>query len=157
MLFPTKTAVIIKGLSGSGKSSFAQAIAAEHAQAGCSVAIHETDNFFIQDGVYTFDPSKIREFHAQNLANFTDSIISGVHLVICPNTNNQLWEFVGYLDVAIEHGYATVVYDLFDAGLTEHELCERNKHGFPLEKYKLAKQHYERGISNLDPRHWSDR
>jgi len=157
MLFPTKTALIIKGLSGSGKSSYAQEIAAEHAQAGCSVAIHETDKFFVKDGVYAFDPSKAREFHAQNLLNFTDSIASGVHLVICPNTNTQLWEFAGYLDVAIKHGYATVVYDLFDAGLTEQELFDRNTHGFPLDKYKMVKEHYERGMSNLDPRHWSER
>jgi len=157
MLFPTKTAVITKGLSGSGKSSFAQAIAAEHAQSGCSIAIHETDKFFMNNGVYTFDGSKSRDFHAQNLLDFTNSIMNGIHLVICSNTNSQLWEFAGYLDVAIKYGYATVVYDLFDAGLTEQELCNRNKHDFPLDKYKIVKEHYERGMSNLDPRHFSQR
>jgi len=157
MLFPTKTVIIIKGLSGSGKSSFAQGIAAEHHNAGHSVSIHETDKYFIQNGVYTFDPSKIRENHEKNLSAFTDSIMNGVYLVINSNTNTQLWEYVNYMNLALEHGYATVVYDLFDAGLSDEELFNRNTHDFPLEKYQAVKQNYERGMSNLDPRPFWER
>ena len=157
MLFNTKTAVITRGLSGSGKSTFAKTIANEHYDAGYSVAIHETDRFFYEDGVYTFNPDKLREYHANNFSDFTGSIKAGIHLVINSNTNSQLWEYVNYVNVAVENGYAILVYDIYDGGATEEQLFERNLHGFPLEKYKVMKEHYERGFSNLDPRPFWER
>ena len=152
MVFPVKTCVIIRGLSGSGKSTLARQIVNNHKDYTCS--IHETDSFFYdEDGKYKVDTSKFREFHKKNFENFSESIENNTWVVINSNTNTQLWEFNNYLDKALEHGYATMIIDLYDAGMTNDELHKRQVHDFPIEKYEVARHYYERSYANLDPRH----
>lgn len=158
MLFQTKTAVFFRGLSGAGKSTAARMLQKIAIDNGQTVAVHETDSYFYdENGVYTIDFSKMGEYHEANLQAFKHSIENGVHLVINSNTNTQYWEFVRYLQVSIEAGYSTVVYDLYDSGLTDQQLFERSQHGFPLEKYKSVRAFYEREYTGLDPRPFYER
>jgi adenylate kinase family enzyme len=50
----------MRGIPGSGKSTTAKKLAGETGK------IHSTDNYFMVDGEYKFDPSKIREYHEAN-------------------------------------------------------------------------------------------
>jgi adenylate kinase family enzyme len=50
-----KNLILLRGLPGSGKSTFAKQICNQHIEA---------DMFFIQDGEYKFDASKLKEAHA---------------------------------------------------------------------------------------------
>jgi predicted kinase len=151
MVFSTKTCVIIRGLSGSGKSHLAKQIVNNHKDYTCS--IHETDSFFYdEDGNYKIDFGKMTEYHNKNFELFSKSILSGTHIVINSNTNTQLWEFNDYVELAVQNGYSIMIFDLYDAGLTNQELFERNSHDFPLDKYDVVRSHYERNYSNLDSR-----
>jgi len=52
-----KTLIIMRGLPGSGKSTKAKLFAGEKG------LIYSTDDFFIIDGKYIYDPTKIVEYH----------------------------------------------------------------------------------------------
>jgi|13_taG_2_1085334.scaffolds.fasta_scaffold06787_3 NEDD4-binding protein 2 len=153
MVFSVKTCVIIRGLSGSGKSTLAKQITNSHKDYTC--AIHETDSLlYDKDGNYNIDIDikKMGEYHQKNFELFSKSIINGTHIVINSNTNTQLWEFNHYVELAVQNGYSIMIFDLYDAGLTNQELFDRNSHNFPLDKYEIVRSHYERNYSNLDSR-----
>ena len=153
MVFSVKTCVIIRGLSGSGKSTLAKQITNSHKDYTC--VIHETDSLlYDKDGNYNIDIDirKMGEYHQKNFELFSKSIINGTHIVINSNTNTQLWEFNHYVEIAVQNGYSIMIFDLYDAGLTNQELFDRNSHNFPLDKYENVRSHYERNYSNLDSR-----
>ena len=148
-LYGNKTAVIIRGFSGSGKSTVAQTIAEEAAFNDCSVAIHETDNFFMTQNGYIFDGSMLGCYHSKNLESFCNSVDSGIHLIINSNTNVEYWEFSQYIKYASKNGYNIQIIDLYDNGLSDSALHERNLHGFPKDKYQLCRDRYERTYDNV--------
>jgi len=151
MIFPIKTCVIIRGLSGSGKSTLARELVSSHMDFTSSV--HETDSYFYDtDGNYKIDFSKMADNHQNNFESFCQSISDGIHLVIQSNTNTQLWEFNHYVNFAIENGYAISIIDLYDGGLNNQELHARQVHDFPIDKYDIVREHYERSYANLDAR-----
>ena len=150
-------AFFIKGLSGSGKPTLAQQLVETEYAIDTSetvkCAIHETDSFFVgEDGSYNFDPSRLGEYHAKNLEAFKESIDNAVQVVINSNTNTQYWEFAQYLDYAVQAGYVTIIIDLHDGGCTNAQLDKRNKHGFPLDKFDIVREHYERAYDGADAR-----
>ena len=50
-----KNLYLVRGVPGAGKSTFAKNLGCTH---------FETDEFFMVDGEYKFDPSKLKEAHA---------------------------------------------------------------------------------------------
>lgn len=97
---PARVVYIMRGLPGSGKSTRAAQIAAEaRAAAGASssssvqpVAIHSTDNYFIDpvSGVYVFNVEMLSVNHQKNLDAFCASLAADVGTVIVDNTNIQV-------------------------------------------------------------------
>ena len=151
VMFSNQTAVIIRGLSGAGKSTLAQQIAGSSAYNGCSVSIHETDTFFVDDnGSYNFDPSKLGDYHAENLRLFKQSIDNGTHIVINSNTNTMHWEYAEYVKYAVSKGYNVQIIDLFDNGNNNDNLHERQQHDFPYEKYDMCRDRYEREYGSIN-------
>ncbi len=65
--------------------------------------VFSTDSFFMVDGEYQFDPSKLGEYHALNLAKATRYMESfgpnSDALCIIDNTNTQSWEYEKYEEV----------------------------------------------------------
>jgi pantothenate kinase-related protein Tda10 len=53
----------MRGVPGSGKSYLASLLRESYMKKGYSCSIYSTDNFFMKDGVYSFDPSKLGEYH----------------------------------------------------------------------------------------------
>tara|TARA_B100000579_G_scaffold437987_1_gene470547 strand:+ start:807 stop:1283 length:477 start_codon:yes stop_codon:yes gene_type:complete len=150
-LYANKTVIITRGLSGSGKSTIAQTIAGSASYNNCSVAIHETDQYFMVDGEYKFDPSLIRVNHSKNFEAFCNSIDDGVHIVINSNTNTRHWEYMNYVEYASKNGYNVQIIDLYDNGFTTEELHKRQLHDFPIEKYELVRDGYERTFTSEIP------
>jgi predicted kinase len=124
---------LIRGLPSSGKSTLAEKLAG-----GNTV---EADDFFMDDGVYKFDPKLLPQAHAY-CQDTTDKLLSmGLDTAVA-NTFTQRWEMQVYLEMAVKHGVSITVIDLFDGGLTDEELHARNKHGVPLEAFAKMRERY---------------
>jgi predicted kinase len=105
--------VIMRGVSGSGKSTVARSIAKERGG-----VVLSTDDYFERDGRYEFDPKMLPRYHAMNQARAEAAMARGVSPVIIDNTNTQAWEMKPYVEAAMKHGY-------------EVEMLEPGSPGFP--------------------------
>ena len=93
-------AIIMRGISGSGKSTEANRIAQELSDQGKSAVIVSADDYFIDDdGEYKFDSRYLDKAHGMCMAQFM-AMITEVDAVIVDNTNTQLWEISPYILVA---------------------------------------------------------
>lgn len=95
--------VILRGLSGSGKSTYAKALAPS--QHICSA----DDYFMDSSGNYLFDGALLPLAHS-----WVEGIVEGlmrckVPRIVVDNTNTRLWEFSIYLKMAEHHGYNIVI------------------------------------------------
>ncbi len=91
--------VILRGLPGSGKSTFAQRLAAEHG------FVHlEADDHFYVNSVYRFDPARVADAHALVVRDALAHLQAGRRIVVA-NTHVRLWEMaaiVGACQIAIK-------------------------------------------------------
>ncbi len=97
---------IMRGVSGSGKSTKARELA------GTTGMIHSTDDYFMKDGVYKFDPRLLGRNHMRNFSAFKDSLNRNVLIVICDNTNSRHWEYKKYEEEAKNHGYEVEIVQM---------------------------------------------
>jgi len=122
-------AVINRGISGSGKSTFNRILKAVAEEAGFTVACHSTDEYFMVDGEYKFEQKKLGYFHGLNKGAFTKSLMDGVDIVICDNTNLRQREYNPYVKAARDNGSAVVAVVFYPDDYDKH--VERNAHGVP--------------------------
>jgi len=129
------TVYIMRGMPGSGKSSLARDLAGDVGH------IHSTDELSQVNGKYVFQPSKLGELHKQNYDNFVVSLENQVEIVICDNTNMQIWEFKKYVDIAKQFNYRVVIVTMpfIDINLA----VERNTHDVPEISIKKMVQIWE--------------
>jgi predicted kinase len=106
---------LIRGLPGSGKSCLAENLLAEELrleQGGEDVEptdrVIEADQFFTKDGVYAFDPERLKEAHADCLKRAIQLMAGGKALAVS-NTFSQGWEMEPYLHEAERYDYEVVV------------------------------------------------
>lgn len=122
-------AVINRGVVGSGKSTFALELQKEAAKQKLTCNIHNTDEYFMVDGEYKFDVSKLGQYHGKNLQAFTDSMKLGVNIVVCDNTNTTPKEYLKYVNEATKAGY-TVISVVFIPDVADVHFT-RNSHNVP--------------------------
>ena len=136
-----KICYILRGLVGTGKSMLANAL-------GNEGSIFSTDDLFMVDGEYQFDPSKLGEYHAENLrlaTAFMERFAPYTNNVNCviDNTNTQAWEYEKYEEVAKKNGFMvqviTVDWNAQDIPL----YAERNSHGVPIEAIQRMADRWE--------------
>lgn len=90
--------ILVRGISGSGKSTFAALIAPE-----CNVA---ADDYFIgADGAYNFDASKLPEAHRWCLGMVSSAMDARTAVIAVANTFTQEWEMAPYIQAAEAYGY----------------------------------------------------
>jgi len=111
-----KILYIVRGLPGSGKSTFAKSIAPVN---------FEADMFFMNDGEYKFDFSKIKEAHQWCQESTQDAMVSGSPKVAVSNTFTQEWEMKPYYEMAEKYGY--MVFSV----IVENRHGGKNVHGVP--------------------------
>lgn len=128
-----KILFIVRGLPGSGKSTFAKTLGGTH---------FETDNFFMVDGEYKFDVTKLKAAHewCQNSVN-TAMILNITtdlnNTIVVSNTFTQEWEMKPYFDMAETYGYR--VFSL----IVENRHGGVNQHGVPEDKLEIMKNRFE--------------
>ena len=89
--------ILVRGLPGSGKSTIAQKLAQ-------GVGIHlETDMYFIEDGEYRFDASKLNVAHAWCQATAFTWLAEGARVVVS-NTFTTVKELRPYFELGKEFG-----------------------------------------------------
>lgn len=124
---------IMRGLPGSGKSSWVRAKCPE-------AVVCSADHFFEGGKGYQFDTSLLGMAHADCLRKALDAFHRKEEQVVIDNTNSRRWEFLNYARIAKLVGYEVVVAELVvEAGWLhrsqrsrDHRLAERNIHGVPL-------------------------
>jgi adenylate kinase family enzyme len=133
-----KELILLRGLPGSGKSTSAKLLGA----GATGVAHFETDMYFMKDGKYEFDASKLREAHqwCQNevghamllnhTSNYNDTIIVS-------NTFTQEWEMQAYFDLADRWDYRVTTL------IVENRHGGENVHGVPADKLEQMKNRFE--------------
>ena len=95
------------------------------------------------NGEYQFDPSKLGEYHARNLAQADDYMKKWRTLddIICiiDNTNTQHWEYEKYIQSAQNNGFMVQVISIDWDAMDIPLYAERNSHGVPIEAiYRMA-------------------
>lgn len=96
-----KQLYLIRGLPGAGKSTLAATIADAH---GICEWL-EADDYFLKDGEYVFDATKLHQAHKLCLQNTEDAMAEGWGVVVS-NTFTTEKEMKPYLALAEEYGYA---------------------------------------------------
>ena len=101
-----KTAYVIRGAPGYGKSTFAAMLADNLSGA----YVCEADDYFIRpDGTYDFNFKLLKNAHEFCFKNVCKLLNSGC-VPIISNTNTRISEFQKYIDAAKEAGYEVVVF-----------------------------------------------
>jgi len=122
-----KNLILLRGLPGSGKSTFAKRICNQHVEA---------DMFFMEDGDYKFDATKLKQAHewCQNKAE--ELMKDGYNLVVS-NTFTQEWEMEAYYKLAEKYGYQV------NSLIVENRHGGVNEHGVPAEALERMKNRFE--------------
>ena len=139
----TKICYILRGLPGTGKSMLAQALKDGAEKLKGYSAIFSTDDFFMVDGEYQFDPTRLGEYHGNNLdeATFFMERCSPVPVARCiiDNTNTQHWEYEKYIESAQNNGFMVQIISIEWLSSCIPLYAERNSHGVPIEAiYRMA-------------------
>jgi predicted kinase len=117
--------ILMRGVSGSGKSTTARKIAQDRGG-----VVLSTDDYFERNGRYEFDPKMLPEYHALNQRRAEESMVAGVSPIIIDNTNTQAWEMKPYVEAAMRHGYEVEVVEPGSPGFPEvdfDEIMKRQK------------------------------
>lgn len=109
--FGNKVCFIMRGVSGSGKSTFCKDLQLKYK----FCEIFSTDSLFETDHGYNFDITKLNEYHNQTFNNFSKS---SSQLICVDNTNLLFNDFNRYIKLAKEHCYITIIlnYPLQNVG-----------------------------------------
>lgn len=136
--------ILMRGCPGSGKSFLANKLRQEYISNGISCSIYSTDNFFIKNGVYIFDPTKIGVYHRRNIKHVSEAMHDKLDVIIVDNTNTVWKELKKYCALALAHDYDVEFVEpetswKFDI----EELVNRNTHGVPRESIQRMLDRYE--------------
>jgi predicted kinase len=123
-----KELLLLRGCSGSGKSTLAKSLGGVH---------YEADMFFVEDGEYRFDGSKLKLAHNWCMIQTQKSMVDDVSRIVVSNTFTQEWEMKTYYELAENHGYR--VYSL----IVENRHGGVNEHGVPKDKLEQMKNRFE--------------
>lgn len=134
--------VLVRGLSGSGKTTFAGLL-------GDPIAAD--DYFYDEAGKYNFDPKLLPKAHQMCQETCATRMAEKEPQVVVANTFSTRWELEPYLIMAQRFGYKVFVVDLFDGGCTDEQLTERNSHGVPLETITNMRSRWEHTWRNGNP------
>lgn len=134
-----KTLYIVRGLPGSGKSTFAEKLV------GSDFLVCEADKYFIdkKTGEYKFDQSKIKEAHewcqSKVETYMKDSLINEQFYreIAVSNTFTQEWEMNPYFFMAEKYGYN--VFTL----IVENRHGGKNVHNVPEDKITIMRNRFE--------------
>jgi predicted kinase len=119
---------LLRGLPGAGKSTIGKNL---------KTVNFEADQFFMKDGEYKFDPTKLRDAHEWCQNKVKHCMIEGIKDISVSNTFTQEWEMESYYKLAEEYGY--VVFSI----IVENRHGGKNIHNVPTEVLEKMKNRFE--------------
>ena len=94
-MIKSKLAIILRGVPGSGKSTFVEAMKSRPG----SMAIHAIDDLHVDiKGNFLWDEENAERLYTLNFANFVKSCASGIETVICDAINVEANDFQKYIE-----------------------------------------------------------
>ena len=135
-----KTLIILRGIPGSGKSTFAKYLVDD-----ADFLVCETDKYFTDEktGEYEFDSTKLKYAHkyCQDLVEtyMSDSLINNqfYNKIVVSNTMTMEWEMKPYFELAEKYGYKVFTI------IMENRHNGKNVHGVPDDKLEVMKNRFE--------------
>lgn len=135
-----KVLYIVRGLSGSGKSSIARELVNpiwnEQSESFVKDFYSADDYFTDKHGNYNFDHTKLAEAHAECISNVELAMQKAfVTKIAVANTFSQAWEAEPYFKLAKKHNYSPFVLE-----------CQNdfgNIHGVPQKSIDIMKERWE--------------
>ena len=124
-----KTALIIRGLPGSGKTTLAQTVAPD-----ANVA---ADQWFGRHNDGVFDPALLPRAHEWCFNMFASMIVDGQDIVAVHNTFTTRAEYEAYVDYAKQFGYTVHVMTI------ENVQCTESIHNVPWKTIDKMETRYE--------------
>jgi predicted kinase len=97
-----KTLYIIRGLPGSGKSTWART--------QLHIKPFEADDFFMIDGVYRYQADMVPRAHEFCQRRCEAAMRRGQEVIAVANTFTRKWEYSRYLELAEKYDYEVVVH-----------------------------------------------
>jgi len=125
-----KVLTLVRGVSGSGKSSFAEAMANEE----YPWPVFSADNYLYEDGVYKWEGWKLPKVHAQCLEETKKAMKTGVEKIFVANTFAAEKELTPYINSAKFHGYKVFVV------IVENRHGGESVHNVPEHSLEVQKQ-----------------
>lgn len=113
---------ILRGVQGCGKSTLARSLASGNDDS----IICSADDYFMVNGVYTFNPEKLGEAHAACQRKAREAITYRVPRIIIDNVNATTAQLLPYLEMANAGEY--LIFSL----IVEHRHKELNEHRVPI-------------------------
>jgi predicted kinase len=122
--------IVLSGVSGSGKSTYTKSLVGEAER----LSVCSADHYFMSDGVYKFDPSKLSDAHGACFRDFLASLQINTDMVVVDNTNTSAVEIAPYILGAQAFGYEVEVHTLMCETEDDVKVCAaRNAHGVPFQ------------------------
>lgn len=123
--------IIIRGLPGAGKSSFANLIKGEF-------PVYSIDDYFTDSyGVYHFNHKENYKAYQQCEENVRQAMKNGIEKILVDNVFSISWEMEPYLQLAKEYNYTIYVLTI------ENYHGEKNKHDINDEQLKKMEAKYK--------------
>jgi predicted kinase len=131
-----KRLIIMRGISGSGKSTWARK---NHPDA----VVCSADHFFLdaRTGVYAFNPAKLGEAHLDCWRKTLEWIQANAPVIVVDNTNTQLWEMSPYVQMGNAFGYEVLIVRV---DTPVDVAAARNTHGVPAAAVKSMADRFQK-------------
>lgn len=142
--------IILRGCSGSGKSTHAQA--EMHGRDNVS-QVSADDAFVQENGEYKFDVAKLGAAHASCLRGFVDKLVRtnsnpDEFTVVVDNTNTTGTEVAPYAALALAYGHELKIITIVVDPEVAHA---RNLHDVPLKTVKDQYKRLQNSIGKFPP------
>lgn len=138
--------VVLSGLSGSGKSTYARNLILDHLgikvgdevtldqilavmpddDQRCTISYCSADRYFMKDGVYNFNPAELPAAHSSCILAYVSALLEEKELIIVDNTNTTAVELSPYMALAPAYDYEVEIITL---RCSLAMAAERNVHG----------------------------
>lgn len=128
--------IIVRGVPGSGKTTFANNCASVFRDAGISSVVVSADDWMIdEEGKYAYHHMQLPYCHTMCQREVCKQMTQGTGVILVANTFCRKWEAEVYLQLARLWGYTVTVYRMTG----EYE----NVHGVPADKVAIMRANME--------------